>query len=211
MNNKSLKAMQPEYWDEAKQFLAKKDKKLAKIIEQCEGEMLVSRGSAFFSLARAIVGQQISVKAAESVWRKFEAGVGVVLPANIIQTSDEDLRSYGLSRSKAIYLKELSRFFVNNPNNDWHKHNDEEVIETLVSIKGIGKWSAEMFLIFHLMRPDIFPVADIGIQKAIERHYNKGEKMPLVDMRALSEKWKPYRTVASWYLWRSLDPVAVEY
>src|SRR4051812_11574206 len=108
MNNKSLKVMQPEYWDEAKQFLTKKDKKLAKIIEQYEGEILVSRGSAFFSLARAIVGQQISVKAAESVWRKFEAGVGVVLPANILQTSDEDLRSYGLSRSKAVYLKELS-------------------------------------------------------------------------------------------------------
>ncbi|HEU5047619.1 MAG TPA: hypothetical protein VFT64_07240 [Rickettsiales bacterium] len=211
-NNKSLSAPIPDYWDEAKAFLAKKDKVLAGIMAQYEGEALASRGSAFFSLARAIVGQQISVKAAESVWKKLETGLGgAVTPELVLKRDDETLRSFGLSRSKVLYLKELSQFFLNNPGNDWHAKNDEEVIETLVSIKGIGKWSAEMFLIFHLMRPDVFPLADIGLQKAVELHYGKGKKLTLADIRKRSEKWRPYRTVATWYLWRSLDPVAVEY
>lgn len=202
---------QPEYWEVAKKHLSRKDKKLARIIKQYDGETLVSRGSAFFSLARAIVGQQISVKAADSVWKKLAAGIGKILPENIINTPEEELRSYGLSRQKALYLNELALFFANNPDNDWHIRNDAEVISTLVSIKGIGKWSAEMFLIFHLLRPDVFPLADIGLQKAIERHYNDGKKMPLADMKELAQKWQPYRTVATWYLWRSLDPVPVEY
>jgi len=210
MNNKLI-ITAPDYWESAKIFLSQKDKTLAKIITQYTGETLVSRGSAFFSLARAIVGQQISVKAADSVWKKLETGIGKVLPPNVIKASDETLRACGLSRQKVLYLKELSLFFTNNPDNDWHKKNDAEVVTILVSIKGIGKWSAEMFLIFHLLRPDVFPVADLGLQKAIEKHYNKGKKMPPDKMKKLSEKWKPYRTVATWYLWRSLDPVAVEY
>jgi DNA-3-methyladenine glycosylase II len=202
---------QPEYWEAAKKFLAKKDKTLAKVIAQYKGETLVSRGSAFFSLARAIVGQQISTKAAESVWKKLEAKVGKMQPANVMKQRGETLRACGLSRQKVLYLKELSQFFIKNHDYDWHSRNDEEVISDLISIKGIGKWSAEMFLIFHLMRPDVFPLADLGLQKAIEHHYNKGAKMPKDSMQTLSQKWKPYRTVATWYLWRSLDPVVVEY
>ncbi len=208
MNNKPK---QPQYWETAKKILSQKDRKLADVIAQYKGEALMSRGSAFFSLARAIVGQQISVKAAESVWQKLEAGIGRVLPPDVLAASEEQLRACGLSRQKAIYLKELSMFFTHNPDSKWHLKNDEEVIETLVSIKGIGKWSAEMFLIFHLMRPDVFPIADLGLQKAIERRYGNGKKMTVPAMKRLAEKWKPYRTVATWYLWRSLDPVPVEY
>lgn len=205
MNNK------PEYWEEAKKILSKKDAVLAAIIQEYKGESLASRGSAFFSLARAIVGQQISVKAADSIWKKLESGIGKILPDVITRASEEHLRSCGLSRSKVLYLKELSAFFTHNHDYDWHSKNDEEVITALISIKGIGKWSAEMFLIFHLLRPDVFPVADIGLQKAIERHYNNGRKMALNRMKKLSGKWAPYRTVATWYFWRSLDPVPVEY
>jgi len=158
------------------------------------------------------VGQQISLKAADTVWRKLEAGVGgEVLPDVILEAETATLRACGLSGQKVIYLKELSQFFVSNKRPGWHRKPDEAVIADLVSIKGIGKWSAEMFLMFHLLRPDVFPVADLGLRKAIERHYNRGEKMALPALYAIGETWKPYRTVATWYLWRSLDPVPVEY
>lgn len=205
------KSKKPDYWDAAKKTLCAKDKKLEKVILQYNGETLMSRSSAFFSLARAIVGQQISVKAADSIWTKLEAALGQVLPETVVAAIEDDLRACGLSRSKILYMKELSQFFIKNPKNKWHLQNDEEVIEMLVSIKGIGKWSAEMFLIFHLLRPDVFPIADLGLRKAIERLYNGGEKMERKPMEKLAEKWRPYRTVATWYLWRSLDPVAVEY
>lgn len=205
------KLKKPAYWDEAAKALARKDKILANIISRYKGEALMSRGSAFFSLARAIAGQQISVKAADSVWRKLETALGQVLPEAVIAATDDELRACGLSRSKALYMKELSQFFIKNPDTKWHLQNDEEVVEMLVSIKGLGTWSAEMFLIFHLLRPDVFPIADLGLQKAIEKLYNGGKKMERKAMQKLAEKWRPYRTVATWYLWRSLDPVAVEY
>ena len=201
----------PHYWQEAISFLVRNDTVLAGLIEQYTGEKLMSRGSAFYSLARSIVGQQISVKAADSVWRKVEAVMGEVAPQNILALNDEILRSAGLSRQKILYLREISHFFSANPKVDWHVKDDEEVIKDLVSIKGIGRWSAEMFLIFHLLRADIFPVKDIGLQKAIEKHYNNSAKMPLPEMERLAEGWRPYRSVATWYLWRSLDPVPVAY
>lgn len=203
---------QPDYWSKAKRHLAKVDPVLAKIMSRYKGELLVSRGSAFFSLARAIVGQQISVKAADSVWRKLEAGLGgEVLPEIILETDTATLRSFGLSGQKVVYLQELSQFFVSRSRPAWHRKSDDEVIADLISIKGIGRWSAEMFLIFHLLRPDVFPVADLGLRKAIEKHYNKGEKLAPKALQQMAEKWRPYRTVATWYLWRSLDPVPVEY
>jgi DNA-3-methyladenine glycosylase II len=202
----------PDYWSKAKRHLVKADPVMAGIIRQYKGEALASRGSAFFSLARAIIGQQISVKAAESIWKKLETGLGgVVLPAIVLTQPDEILRSFGLSGQKVVYIKELSGFFSTRKRYNWHKKTDSEVITDLISIKGIGKWSAEMFLIFHLMRPDIFPIADLGLRKAIEKHYNNSEKMTLADMVDVSQQWQPYRTVATWYLWRSLDPVPVEY
>ncbi len=208
----TAKRTQPDYWLSAKRFLCKADPILRNIIKQYKGETLVSRGSAYFSLARAIVGQQISVKAADSVWRKLEAGLGgEVLPDVVLDSDTPTLRSFGLSGQKVIYLQELSQFFVSRKRYNWHEKSDEDIITDLVCIKGIGTWSAEMFLIFHLMRPDIFPIADLGLRKAIEKHYNNGQKMPPKEMRALAQQWQPYRTVATWYLWRSLDPVPVEY
>jgi DNA-3-methyladenine glycosylase II len=202
----------PTYWARAKKYLSATDPVMAMLVAEYKGESLMSRGSAFFSLARAIVGQQISVKAAESVWRKLEAGLGGdVLPATVLAGSDAVLRSFGLSRQKVLYLRELSHFFTSQENLNWHRVKDDAVIADLISIKGIGRWSAEMFLIFHLLRPDVFPIADLGLRRAMEERYFNGQKTAPSILIAQSEIWKPYRTVATWYLWRSLDPVAVEY
>lgn len=208
----TVKNTAPGYWAQAKRHLTKVDPVLGAIIRRYKGESLASRGSAFFSLARAIVGQQISVKAAQSVWNRLEAGLGgEVLPERILAADTPLLRSFGLSGQKVIYLQELSQFFVSRPRLDWHSRTDGEIIADLVSIKGIGTWSAEMFLMFHLMRPDVFSIADLGLRKAVEKHYNNGGKMSPKEILTLAQRWAPYRTVASWYLWRSLDPVPVEY
>lgn len=205
--------MTPAYWNEAKAHLSKKDKKLGKIIASYDGEMMVTRGDHFYTLARAIVGQQISVKAADSVWKKLEAALGKVTPENAANCPAEILRPCGLSGSKVIYLNALAEHFLQNKSviKNWPKMSDDEIIAELTSIKGIGRWSAEMFLIFHLARPDVLPVGDIGLLKAIYKHYNKGEKLPLHEVRRLAQRWRPYRSVATWYLWRSLDPVPVSY
>lgn len=205
--------MTPTYWNEAKQHLSKRDKKLAKIIAEYKGEMMMRKGDAFFTLARAIAGQQISVKAADSVWKKLVAAVDKVSPEVIANTDATVLRGCGLSTGKVIYMHALANHFLENKAmiKRWPKMTDDEIITELTSIKGIGRWTAEMFLIFHLGRPDVLPVGDLGLLKAIYRHYNKSEKMPLPEVRKLAEKWSPYRSVATWYLWRSLDPLPVEY
>ncbi len=205
--------MTPAYWDDAKAHLSKRDKTLKKIIASYEGETLTLKGDPFFTLARSIAGQQISVKAADSVWRKFEMVVGEVKPEIVAKTDAALLRAAGLSSSKVVYMHALAAHFVANKSviAHWPDMSDEEIAAELTSIKGIGQWTAEMFLIFHLGRPDVFPVADIGLQKGVFRHYNNSEKMPLAEVKKLGERWKPYRSVATWYLWRSLDPVPVEY
>lgn len=196
----------PKYWQQATKELSQNDPVIAKIISQYKGEVLQSRGDAFFSLARSIVGQQISVKAAASVWKKLEDNVGEVKEHIIHKAEEEDLRFCGLSRQKISYLKSLAGHFIDKTVDvkTFRTKSDEEIIKDLTSIKGIGRWTAEMFLIFHMMRPDVFPVADIGLQKAIEKHYKKKPS-------ALENKWKPWRSVATWYMWRSLDPLPVEY
>lgn len=196
----------PHYWDDAIIHLSQKDKVMAAIIGQYKGELLKSRGDAFNSLARSIVGQQISVKAAQSVWNKLEKAVKKVNEKNIHKAEEDILRSAGLSGQKVKYMKSLSEHFINKTVDikNLHEKNDEEVIKSLTQINGIGRWTAEMFLIFHMMRPDVFPVADIGLQKAIHKHYKKKPHQ-------IGNKWKPYRSVATWYLWRSLDPLPVEY
>lgn len=205
--------MTPDYWEAAKKHLSKNDKILGKIIKQYQGEMLIKRGDAFYTLARSIIGQQISVKAADSVWKKFETELKKVTPKNALKKDEPTLRACGLSSSKVTYIVSLAEHFIENETQikNWDKHSDEEILKELTSIKGIGRWTAEMFMIFHLGRPDILPIADIGVQKAIFLHYNNGEKMPLKEAAAISEIWKPYRTVATWYLWRSLDPAPVAY
>jgi len=205
--------MKPHYWNTAKEYLTKRDKLLGKIISEYHGEFLTVRGDAFYTLARSIIGQQISVKAADSVWRKFESFLPSITSQQVINANEDGLRACGLSASKVRYLNALSQFFLENPtiSEDWQQMNDAEIEKSLTSIKGIGRWTAEMFMIFYLARPDIFPITDIGLQKAIFRNYNNYERLSTDKIHELAEVWKPYRTVATWYLWRSLDPVPVAY
>tara|TARA_A100001388_G_scaffold244131_1_gene201829 strand:- start:638 stop:1258 length:621 start_codon:yes stop_codon:yes gene_type:complete len=203
----------PFFWEKAKKVLTSKDKKLGKIISNYPKDFLFSKSDPFYTLARSIVGQQISVKAAQAVWNKYESKVKNVTPHQTLEMHFMTLKACGLSRQKISYLKLLSKAFINkelNPNK-WSSYSDDEVISELIKIKGIGRWTAEMFLIFNLCRPDIFPVDDLGLIKGICNCYNM--KYPITKDHAIkiSEKWKPYRSVATWYFWRSLDPIPVEY
>ncbi len=203
----------PPYWPKAVDMLTKADPVMANLCRQFKGEAMQSRGDALHTLLRSIIGQQISVKAAESVWNQFVTAMPEFSPALILACEDDTLRACGLSRQKVLYIKEISSFFDSNAiTKDYFKSkSDEEVIAELTSIKGIGRWTAEMFLMFHLLRPDVLPLDDIGLQRGIERHYNAGERMSRGAYLDIAAKWKPYRSVATWFLWRSLDPVPVEY
>jgi len=205
--------VKPGYWDEAKTHLAKRDRVLRRIIRAHPDANLRTRGDAFATLARSIVGQQISVKAAQAVWDRFEAALGEVAPAAVVALEDEAMRAAGLSRMKVAYLKDLAGRFHDGTLKPrrWTRMADEAVIADLVQVKGIGRWSVEMFLIFHLMRPNVLPVGDLGLQRAMERHYNAGGELTRDDMRRIAAPWQPWSSVATWYLWRSLDPVPVEY
>ena len=203
----------PFFWEKAKKVLQTKDKKLGKIISNYPKDFLFSKSDPFYTLARSIVGQQISVQAAQAVWERYEKKIKKITPNKTLEMHFMTLKSCGLSRQKITYLKSLSRGFINkeiNPDN-WSNYSDEEIINELIKIKGIGRWTAEMFLIFNLCRPDIFPADDLGLIKGICRCYNI--KYPITKDRAInmSKKWKPYRSVATWYFWRSLDPIPVEY
>ena len=201
------------YWSEARTALLRADPVLARLIRAARGSVLQPRADAFYSLSRSIVGQQISVHAAEAVWQRLVRAVGEITPGAVSGRSGSALRECGLSRSKASYLLGLAEHFQRGALDPgaWNRMDDESVIGTLVEIKGIGRWTAEMFLIFHLLRPDVLPVADIGIQKAMARQYNGGERLAPDEMIAIAEAWRPWRSVASWYLWRSLDAIPVEY
>jgi DNA-3-methyladenine glycosylase II len=205
--------VKPHYWEEAKAHLAKRDRVLRRIIREYPDANLRTRGDAFQTLARSIVGQQISVKAAQAVWDRFEALSGRVAPATVVTLDETAMRETGLSRMKVAYLKDLAaRFHAGELKpRRWSRMQDEAIVAELVQVKGIGRWSVEMFLIFHLMRPDVLPVGDLGLQRAMERLYNAGEPLTKDGMRSLAEPWRPWASVATWYLWRSLDPVPVEY
>ena len=205
--------MKPEYWERAKRALRRKDAVMSSIMQRHKGIYLVRRGEPFLTLARAIVGQQISVKAAQSVWDRVVACAGAVTPEGILLKKPSELRACGLSDRKTEYIVDLARRFAEGLVHPyrWDEMSDEEVIADLVQVRGIGRWTAEMFLIFNLLRPDIFPLDDLGLQKGIRVCYFKGRKVSLARMRKLGESWRPWRSVATWYLWRSLDPVPVEY
>jgi len=205
----------PEFWLKAKRELARSDPVLAKIIRAHPRIKLTHRGEPFYTLARSIVGQQISVKAAQSVWNRVVAFAPEMQPAQILALSQRSrrLRAAGLSERKVEYIVDLAKHFANgtiHPHR-WAAMSDEEVIGELVQVRGIGRWTAEMFLMFNLLRPDIFPLADLGLQKAVHMHYYNDEKIPLDKLRAHGEAWRPWRSVATWYLWRSLEPIPVKY
>jgi DNA-3-methyladenine glycosylase II len=205
--------MKPSYWDRAKRVLARKDRVLAGIMREHPNVFLAKRGEPFMTLARAIVGQQISVKAAQSVWDRFSACVGAVTPENVLRKERPVLRACGLSDRKTEYIADLAQHFAGGRIHvqRWPDMSDEEIIAELIEVRGIGRWTAEMFLIFNLLRPDVFPLDDLGLQKGIRLAYFDGRKISLGRMRKLGEAWRPWRSVATWYLWRSLDPLPVEY
>lgn len=202
----------PAYWDDAKAELMRRDRILRKLIPQFGDLQLIGRGEPFTTLARSIVGQQISVRAAESVWQRLLLICPKCTPAQVLKAG-EGLATCGLSKRKAEYILDLADHFkarrVHADN--WITMDDEDVIAELVQIRGIGRWTAEMFLIFNLLRPNILPLDDVGLLKGISVNYFSGEPVSRSDAREVAANWEPFRTVATWYLWRSLEPVPVEY
>ncbi len=205
--------MTPAYWQQASRELAHTDPVMAALIEQHPNTSLVSRGAPFVTLVRSVVGQQISVKAADSVWKRLIEAVPSLAPKTILACSTEQLRACGLSARKVEYITDLARHFDMKKihTKRWPSMSDAEIVEELTAVRGIGVWTAEMFLIFNQMRPDVFPIDDLGLQKAIALQYFSGERPERRELVQIGERWRPWRSVATWYLWRSLDPVPVEY
>ncbi|WP_411884508.1 DNA-3-methyladenine glycosylase family protein [Polaromonas sp. YR568] len=201
----------PAYWAEACKHLVKKDRVMKRLIPQFGDACLQARGDAFGTLARSIVGQQISVKAAQTVWRRFEVLPKKVTPANVLRLKVDDMRAAGLSARKVEYLVDLAIHFDAGTVHvkDWQSMDDEAIIAELVAIRGIGRWTAEMFLIFYLMRPNVLPLDDVGLISGISQNYFSGESVSRSDAREVAAAWAPYCSVATWYIWRSLDPLPV--
>ena len=205
--------MIPAYWQQASDELAQTDPVMAGLIATHSGASLVSRGDPFATLVRSIVGQQISVRAADTIWSRLREAVPDPSPASVLSCPPETLRQCGLSARKVEYLTDLATHFDSGHINThrWPSMSDAEIISELTAVRGIGVWTAEMFLIFNQLRPDVFPLDDIGLQKAVARHYLSGERPQRSELQRLGERWQPWRSVATWHLWRSLDPVPVEY
>ena len=207
-------ALKPHYWQQASEALAAADPAMAELVRAWQGVgHLSSRGDPFNTLARSIVGQQISVKAAQAVWLRFEKAAGTVVPDRVARMRLTTLTGAGLSSRKAEYVRDLARHFVQGTVDPahWPELEDETIIAELIQVRGIGRWTAEMFLMFNLLRPDVFPLDDLGLLKAIAMQYNGGQPVSRAEAAGHGQRWQPWRTVATWYLWRSLDPLPVEY
>jgi DNA-3-methyladenine glycosylase II len=206
-----------ECWDDACRHLARRDRVMRKLIPRFGDGRLRSPGDAFTTLARSIVGQQISVKAAQSVWDRFAAlapsASACLVPVDVLGLDPLAMRGAGLSVRKVEYLRDLAQHFASGSVHvrQWQQMDDEEIIEELVAIRGIGRWTAEMFLIFHLMRPNVLPLDDIGLIKGISLNYFSGEPVSRAEAREVGDAWAPFRSVATWYIWRSLDPLPIVY
>ena len=203
----------PTYWEEAKTELMKRDRIMRKLIPQFGDLYLTGRGEPFVTLARSIIGQQISVKSAEAAWQRFLLVCPKSTPAQVVKAGATELAGCGLSKRKADYILDLAEHFkAKRVHADkWAEMDDEAVIAELIQIRGIGRWTAEMFLIFNLLRPNILPLDDVGLLNGISLNYFSGEPVSRSDAREVSANWEPWRTVATWYLWRSLEPVPVTY
>ncbi|HTJ92181.1 MAG TPA: DNA-3-methyladenine glycosylase 2 family protein [Pararobbsia sp.] len=201
----------PDYWDRACADLVRRDRILKKLIPQFGPVHLAVRHDPFVTLARSVVGQQISVKAAQAVWERVKEVCPSLAPAKFTRLGFEQLTACGLSKRKAEYILDLAEHFVSGALHvdTWASMDDESVIAELTQIRGIGRWTAEMFLIFNLMRPDVLPLDDIGLIQAISVNYFSGEPVTRSEAREVAANWEPWRTVATWYMWRSLDNVAV--
>lgn len=207
----------PHYWDEAKTHLSRNDRVLGGIIDAHPRVKLRLKKDAFTTLARAIAGQQISVKAADTIWSRVvsaaEGNIQKLQPQKILALKIAKLRGCGLSERKTEYIRNLAARFqqkeISGPK--LARLSDHEVKQSLVSLHGIGPWTADMYLMFNLWRPNVLPLGDVGLIRAVELHYFKGKKTPIEKIRRAAVPWAPYSTVATWYLWRSLDPIPVEY
>jgi len=204
----------PTYWYKAKKILSKKDPVLKKIIKKFNKGFLTTRKDPFFSLCRTIIGQQISTKAADSIWLKFEKKCNKkILPEKVLKLPSSSLKGAGLSRQKINYLKNIARSFNNKTFNikDLRRMDDEHAINYITQLKGLGIWSAQMFLMFNLNRPDIFPTKDIGLIRAISKNYKTSYPPSNRFLNKISKIHFGYRSVFTWYMWRSIDPTDVEY
>ena len=197
----------PGYWQDACKHLVKKDRVMKRLIPQFPNTAIPSRGDAFATLARSIIGQQISVKAAQAVWHRFAALPKSMTPEAVLKLKVDDMRGAGLSARKVEYLVDLSIHFDTGAVHvkDWDAMDDEAIIAELVAIRGIGRWTAEMFLIFYLARPNVLPLDDVGLINGISKNYFSGESVSRSDAREVAAAWSPYCSVATWYIWRSLD------
>ncbi|MFZ4287347.1 DNA-3-methyladenine glycosylase family protein [Variovorax sp. HJSM1_2] len=203
----------PAYWADACKHLVKKDRVMRRLIPQFGDACLETRGDAFTTLARSIVGQQVSVKAAQTVWERFVELPRKMTPANVLKLKVDDMRAAGLSVRKVEYLVDLALHFQSGALHvqNWGEMDDESIIAELVAIRGIGRWTAEMFLIFHMMRPNVLPLDDAGLISGISQSYFSGDPVSRSDAREVAAAWAPYCSVATWYIWRSLDPLPVAY
>ncbi|NYT25895.1 DNA-3-methyladenine glycosylase 2 family protein [Alcaligenaceae bacterium] len=204
----------PGYWDEAIAALIERDRILRKIIPQYPDGWLAPPVAPFVTLARALIGHQSSIKAADTAWQRFTSGSGRnPTPRAVLKLAAEDATLAGLPKRKAEYIIDLAMHFADKKvqPSRWSAMDDEAVVAELCAIRGIGRWTAEMFLIFHLQRCDVLPLDDSRLLKAISLHYFSGEPVSRFEAREVAQAWAPWRTVATWFLWRSLDPAAVQY
>ena len=201
--------LRPTYWAEACRHLMKRDRVMKKLIPQFPDVTLQSRADPFTTLARSVIGQQISVKSAQAAWHRFVKLLPEISPAGVLALAPEAMRAAGLSARKIDYLVDLARHFESGDLHveAWHDMDDESIIQELVAIRGIGRWTAEMFLIFYLLRPNVLPLDDAGLIRGISEGYFSGEPVSRSEAREVAAAWSPYCSVATWYIWRSLDPV----
>ena len=203
-----MKVGKPDWWDSAKEFLLQ-DPILGPVVSRYGNESLIGKGDLFSTLVRSIVGQQISVIAADSVWNRLVDLVEDIAPSNICNFTPEQIASCGLTKSKANYIHGIANDSENFLSPNWSDLTDSEVNKHLTSFRGIGPWTSEMIMIFSLLRPDVFSIGDIGLINAVKTLVPDAKTKE--DVLLVSHSWAPYRTAASWYLWRMLDPVPVEY
>ncbi|AIO41870.1 DNA-3-methyladenine glycosylase 2 family protein [Burkholderia sp. AU19243] len=199
--------VRPAYWDKACADLVKRDRILKKLIPKFGPAHLVKRGDPFVTLARSVVGQQISVPSAQALWARIEDACPKLAPQPVIRLGADKLIGCGLSKRKTEYILDLAQHFVSGALHvdKWTSMDDEDVIAELTQIRGISRWTAEMFLIFNLSRPDVLPLDDPGLIRAISVNYFSGEPVTRSEAREVAANWEPWRTVATWYMWRSLD------
>ena len=206
-------AKPPPYWHQACRALSRRDRVMAGLIRRFPDDFLTGGASAFETLCKAIIGQQISLHAADSIRARLERRIGRLTPGNVNRRRHATLRQCGLSENKARCLKNLARFFITErvTGGYWRRHDFDAVHRQLTALKGIGEWTFQMFAIFYLKHPDVYPVGDLGLVNAIQNHYGNGRELARDRLLALGENWTPWRTVATWYLWRSIDPDPVVY